>query len=101
MRQPRLSHSLDQEDGLFCLETPVGKWRIELSAKPVMLEHINLARPRGAAQDYHRQPRMSLSLTDAFHYIRRHDRAILRRRDGLADTDFVQEEYDGKPLHRL
>lgn len=94
-------HSLDQKDGFFCLKTPVGKWRIRLFTRPVILDHINLARPRGAAQDYHRQPRMFLSLTDAFHYIHRHDRELLRRRDGAADTDFVQEEDDGKPLHCL
>lgn len=71
--------SLDQAGGVFQMETPVGKWRVHLSADPITLEHINLVSPRGSRTRYHRQPRMFLSLADTFAYIHRHDSALLKR----------------------
>ncbi len=58
------------------LTTPVGKWIINLSERPVTIEHINLVKTPDC-QVYHRQPRIFLSLTDAFNYIHRHDTSLL------------------------
>lgn len=65
------------EMGYFCLETPVGKWRIDLTAIPFRLEHNNLVKTPGNDK-YHEQPRIFLSLTDAFCYIKRHDDTLKR-----------------------
>ncbi len=66
----------------FCLETPVGKWRINTSTFPIKLKHINLVRSSDAV-DYHDQPRLFLSFVDAFHYIRRHDEELMRKESQL------------------
>lgn len=66
-------------DGVwFCLETPVGKWKINLHTKPIQLHHINLALTPNE-QKYHKQPRIFLSLTDVFTYIERHDLRLQQR----------------------
>lgn len=53
--------------------TPVGRWRMELDAMPITLEHINLIRDPYNKTEYHQQPRTFLSMLDAFRYIRKHD----------------------------
>jgi len=60
------------EDKIFCIETPVGKWRLDTSLPPFTLEHMNLVVTPGVTK-YHDQPCIFLSLTDAFYYIKRHD----------------------------
>lgn len=60
------------EEPYFFLETPVGKWRIHLHARPVIVHHINLAKNPDNTT-YHRQHRLFLSLKDTFDYIHRHD----------------------------
>ena len=65
--------SVDKKD--FYLETPVGKWIINISTLPIKLRHINLVIEPNASQ-YHEQPRIFLSLTDAFSYIKRHDETL-------------------------
>ncbi|MGN0555674.1 MAG: hypothetical protein ACI4LI_07220 [Candidatus Fimenecus sp.] len=68
-------------DGVwFCLETPVGKWKIKLNTHPIQLYHINLVMTPHK-QDYHKQPRLFLSLADVFTYIERHDTVLQQRRD--------------------
>ena len=80
--------SLDKAGTFFSLETPVGKWRIDLSTKPVSLEHINLVAPWGSRTRYHRQPRLFLSLSDALAYIRRHDTVLQQKqKDSQADGE--------------
>lgn len=81
--------SLDDDGTYFLMETPVGKWKINLSANPVSLEHINLSTPWGSKTQYHQQPRLFLSLSDTFSYIHRHDSVIMRRLgmdDRIEDT---------------
>lgn len=65
------------ETGCFCMETPVGKWKINLTEIPFKLEHINLVKTPGHNK-YHEQPKIFLSLTDAFRYIKRHDDVLKR-----------------------
>lgn len=66
-----------RDDEYFYVKTPVGKWKIDLISKPVKLKHINLV--SGVDKDeYHDQPRLFLSLTDAILYIRKHDNNILK-----------------------
>ena len=59
------------------IETPVGKWRINVNTRPVKVEHANLA--YGGNPKYHMQHRIFLSLTDTFRYIERHDTTLEAR----------------------
>lgn len=61
----------------FTLQTIVGKWRIDMSLRPVHLEHINLVKERGNTKKFHTQPRLFLLLKDTFDYIMRHDRSLI------------------------
>lgn len=62
----------EYDEDFFYLETLVGKWKIDLNSYPVRLYHINLVVDAGT-EEYHEQPRVFLSLTDTFLYIKRHD----------------------------
>ena len=61
------------EGPYFILRTPLGRWRIHLDSSPIALDHINLTTTPDHPNCYHRQPRLFLSLTDTFDYIKRHD----------------------------
>ncbi len=61
----------------FTLQTMAGKWRIDMSLRPVRLEHINLVTERGNTKKFHTQPRLFLSLKDTFDYIMRHDSKLI------------------------
>ena len=76
--------SFEREEPFFCFSTPVGKWKIDLSSTPYIVYHVNLAHPRENCRSYHRQPRLFLSLADAFHYIDRHDGKLLARQNASA-----------------
>lgn len=72
-------------DGVrFCLETPVGKWKININTHPIQLRHINLVMTPHE-QEYHKQPRLFLSLADVFTYIERHD-SVLQQRQVSVDS---------------
>ena len=60
------------------IETPVGKWRINVQTQPIKVEHANIG-VAGPHAKYHRQPRIFLSLTDTFRYIERHDTTLEAR----------------------
>ena len=64
--------SCEYDEDFFYLETLVGKWKIDLNSYPVRLYHINLV-VDARTEEYHEQPRVFLSLTDTFLYIKRHD----------------------------
>lgn len=66
-------------DYLYYISTPVGKWRLHIEKRPVELWHINLVKVRGSADEYHKQPRLLLSLTDTFHYIHDHDKGLMKQ----------------------
>lgn len=71
------------------METEVGIWRINTASSPYRLDHINLTMTPDNRTEFHRQPRLFLSLRDAFYYIKRHD-------EGLAftwkETAYVPKE---------
>ena len=67
-----------REGAYLYLETPVGKWRVNVSESPVKLDHINLVKTPGARK-YHEQPRIFLSFIDTFDYIKRHDEELERK----------------------
>ena len=67
-----------REGAYLYLETPVGKWRINVSESPVKLDHINLVKTPGT-KNYHQQPRIFLSFIDSFDYIKRHDEELERK----------------------
>lgn len=60
-------------DNYFIIKTPVGRWRVHLNTRPVVLDHVNLTMTRDDPALFHRQPRLFLSLADTFAYIKRHD----------------------------
>lgn len=81
-----------RENAYFCLETAVGKWRIDVSTAPIKLHHINLVKTPGARR-YHEQPRLFLSFIDAFDYIKRHDDGLERKRnEGIVFVKLVDDE---------
>lgn len=63
-------------DPYYYITTPIGKWRLEVHARPVKLDHINLVRAPIEWEHYHQQPRIFLSLSDTFSYIDQHDRTL-------------------------
>jgi len=67
-----------REGAYLYLETPVGKWRVNVSESPVKLDHINLVKTPGARK-YHEQPRIFLSFIDTFDYIKRHDEELEKK----------------------
>lgn len=65
-----------EENGRHRIETGAGIWRLNVSASPYHLEHINLIKTPGNRTNFHKQPRLFLSLLDAFYYIKRHDEGL-------------------------
>lgn len=65
----------EYDEDFFYLQTPVGKWAIDLKTYPVRLYHINFM-VDARTEEYHTQPRVFLSLTDTFLYIKRHDTSL-------------------------
>ena len=72
-------YSYKKCDYLYYISTPVGKWRLHIEKRPVELWHINLVNARGSTDEYHKQPRLLLSLTDTFHYIHDHDKGLMKQ----------------------
>lgn len=68
----------EYDEDFFYLETLVGKWKVDLNSYPVRLYHINLMVDAGT-EEYHEQPRVFLSLTDTFLYIKRHDESLTHK----------------------
>lgn len=66
------------EGAFIKIDTPVGKWRINMSDLPVKVDHINLVHTPNC-QTYHKQHRIFLSLTDTFDYIKRHDEELEKK----------------------
>ena len=69
-----------KEGPYFYIETLVGKWRVNVSASPVKLDHINLVETPHC-EIYHEQPRLFLSFMDTFAYIKRHDDKLMQRNE--------------------
>lgn len=67
----------------FTFETPVGIWRVKTDNKPYSLHHINLTMTPNNREDFHKQPKIFLSLIDAFSYIQRHDQALMAKHDSF------------------
>lgn len=72
-------YAFSHNESLFTLETPVGIWRINISTKPYSIHHINLAMTPNNRSNFHRQPKMFLSLADAITYIQKHDEALISK----------------------
>lgn len=70
-------YTCSQDDEYFYVKTPAGKWKIDLTSKPVRLKHVNFV-TSGDIDEYHDQPRIFLSLTDAILYIHKHDNNLLK-----------------------
>ena len=63
------------EDPFYIITTSVGRWKINTNTCPVKVQHVNFV-TSGKNADYHKQPRIFMSLTDTFNYILRHDRSL-------------------------
>jgi len=72
-------YSFEISDQYFCFVTSVGRWKIDCSSSPYIVYHINRARTPNNEYNYHRQPRLFLSLLDTFDYIQRHDKKLQER----------------------
>ena len=85
----RFGYKYWEDAGMSYMETEVGIWKVNTNTSPYRLDHINLAMDPDNRTDFHRQPRLFLSLRDAFYYIKRHD-------EGLAltwkETAYVPKE---------
>ena len=71
------SYEYKQDGNQFTLETPVGIWKIDIAKKPYRMDHINTAINPDNRTSFHHQPRIFLSLKDAFFYIKRHDDCLI------------------------
>ncbi len=74
------------ENDYFYIETQVGKWKIDTLQSPFHVEHINFVRNLRST-NYHQQPRIFLSLLDAFEYIRRHDNNLQKQKESNITID--------------
>lgn len=60
--------------GCCQIETPKGIWRIYTNSFPYRMAHINKCYTPQNTTEFHIQPRVFLSLSDIFIYIKKHDR---------------------------
>lgn len=65
--------SYAQNQQVVQIETAKGIWRIDTDSIPYRMEHINKIYTPGNTTVFHVQPRIFLSLTDVFMYIKKHD----------------------------
>ena len=65
--------SSEHQRNTVLIETTKGIWRIHTDASPYRLEHINKIYGVNNRTEFHTQPKIFLSLIDAFVYIKRHD----------------------------
>lgn len=63
----------ERQRNTVLVETTKGIWRVHTDAPPYWLEHINKIYGVNNRTEFHTQPKIFLSLTDAFVYIKRHD----------------------------
>ena len=96
MRKGESRHTLDRlckaakfkhhfESPNYYIETPVGKWRININTCPVDVHHANLVK-EPHTQAFHKQSRLFLSLTDTFEYIRRHDTDLIKEQSKIREV---------------
>lgn len=78
-------YTYEIQDQYFCFATTVGRWKIDVSAHPYVVYHINRVVAPKNEYDYHRQPRLFLSLADTFEYIERHDQKLRERTQHMID----------------
>ena len=74
----KAGYTYSYSEPYLCVETSVGRWRIKTDAIPVRLEHVNLVM-QPVTSPYHIQPRIFLSLSDTFRYIKKHDRYLKKK----------------------
>ena len=68
-------------DTYFQMETPKGIWRIHTDGIPYRMDHINKVLTPNNRTGFHQQPRLFLSYSDAFSYIKRHDSRLASSED--------------------
>ena len=83
------------DNKFFLIETPAGKWKVDMMSMPIKLMHINLAKNPDCCQ-YHVQPRIFLSFSDIFDYINRHDNNLIDMKSDSGDVNIKKIKY-GRP----
>ena len=72
----RFGYKYRTDEKYTYVETEVGIWRIDTANTPYRLDHINLISTPDNRTNFHRQPRLFLSLRDVVYYIKRHDESL-------------------------
>ncbi len=65
------------EKPVLTLETPVGRWIVEVHYHPIFVEHQHTNESAATNSELHWQPRLFLSLEDVVDYVHRHDQHII------------------------
>lgn len=69
-------YEVQVSEKIIVVTTPVSKWKINARKVPIEVQHINLKK-FPYSKKYHVQPRLFLSLSDCFAYIKRHDSILM------------------------
>lgn len=80
----KAGYSCEVNQSSVVIRTPVGVWQFDTETSPIRVDHMHL---KETASQFHRQPRVFLSLYDTFAYIRRHDQRIMEQPQGEAEED--------------
>ena len=70
----------------YSIETLVGKWRMIPGTIPLEVYHINKVHEPDNSNNYHKQHRLFLSMTDTIEYIRRHDDDLRLKTTATTET---------------
>lgn len=73
------------------IETPAGRWIVNITKRPIFIEHQHTAGSVKGQSSLHWQPRMFLSLQDVVSYIAKHD-ADLTIRDNQQESSEPQDQ---------
>ena len=60
------------------IETPAGRWIVNITKRPIFIEHQHTAGSVKGQSSLHWQPRMFLALHDVVSYIAKHDAELSR-----------------------
>ena len=80
----------NKKDGYY-IETPVGKWKLISGTYPLEVYHINKVDTPDNQDNYHKQHRTFLSMTDTVEYIRRHDDALVRKENHSKSVNQISQ----------
>lgn len=77
-----------ETETFFSFETQAGVWKIDLTAMPYHVKHLNTAKNSGNPT-LHEQPRLFLSKSDVILYVKRHDESLVKSLGGAYQQQVV------------